>query len=118
MEPPYLTVAALSVYLSLSESTIRGLMKGPDPLPSFTVGRSRRFYRPAVDTWMARRAGASQAVDTVLDELRAGRRKDHADFQIRPPAAYSGQARSASTNVSGWPHGEPPTSKYAKRRPA
>jgi len=70
----YFDVVALSAYLSLSASTIRGLMKGSDPLPSFTVGRSRRFYRPAVDAWMARRAGASQAVDAVLDELRAGRR--------------------------------------------
>ena len=74
MEPSYFDIAALSAYLSLSESTIRGLMKDPDPLPSFTVGRSRRFCRPAVDTWMARRAGASKAVDAVLDELRAGRR--------------------------------------------
>ena len=74
MEPSYFDIAALSAYLSLSESTIRALMKGPDPLPSFTVGRSRRFFRPAVDAWMARRAGASQAVDAVLDELRAGRR--------------------------------------------
>jgi excisionase family DNA binding protein len=74
VEPSYFDIAALADYLSLSESTIRGLMKGPDPLPSFTVGRSRRFYRPAVDTWMARRAGASQAVDAILAELRAGRR--------------------------------------------
>ena len=74
MEPLYLGIATLAAYLSLSQSTIRGLMNGPDPLPSFTVGRSRRFYRPAVDAWMARRAGASQAVDAVLDELRAGRR--------------------------------------------
>ena len=74
MEPQYLTLADLSSYISLSASTIRGLMKGSDPLPSFTVGRSRRFYRPAVDAWMARRAGSSQAVDAVLDELRAGRR--------------------------------------------
>jgi predicted DNA-binding transcriptional regulator AlpA len=78
VEPSYFDIAALSAYLSLSESTIRALMKGPDPLPSFTVGRSRRFFRPAVDAWMACRAGASeatsQAVDALLDELRAGRR--------------------------------------------
>jgi len=74
VEPQYLTLADLSSYISLSASTIRGLMKGSDPLPSFTVGRSRRFYRPAVDSWLARRAGASQAVDLVLDEIRSSRR--------------------------------------------
>ena len=74
MEPSYFDIAALSAYLSLSESTIRGLMKEPDPLPSFTVGRSRRFYRPAVDAWMVRKAGASQGVDAVLDEIRSSRR--------------------------------------------
>ncbi len=77
MEPSYFNIAALSAYLSLSESTIRALMKGPDPLPSFTVGRSRRFYRPAVDAWMARQAAKSQAtaqaVDAILDELRSSR---------------------------------------------
>ena len=74
MEPSYFDIASLAAYLTLSESTIRGLMKEPDPLPSFTVGRSRRFYRPAVDAWMARRVGASQAVDAVLEELRSTRR--------------------------------------------
>lgn len=68
-----MSVAVLARYTSLSEGTIRGLMKGPDPIPSFTVGRSRRFYRPAVDAWMARQAGAGQAVDALLDEIKATR---------------------------------------------
>jgi excisionase family DNA binding protein len=71
--PQYLDVATLARYTSLSEGTIRGLMKGPNPLPSFTVGRSRRFYRPAVDAWMARRAPGA-GMDALLDEIRATRR--------------------------------------------
>lgn len=71
--PEYLDIATLARYTSLSAGTIRGLMKGPDPIPSFTVGRSRRFYRPAVDAWMARQAGAGQAVDALLDEIKATR---------------------------------------------
>lgn len=71
--PEYMDIATVAHYTTLSEGTIRGLMKGPDPLPSFTVGRSRRFLRLAVDTWMRRRAGASQAVDNVLEEIRSAR---------------------------------------------
>ena len=71
--PEYMDIATLARYVCLSESTIRGLMRNADPLPSFTVGRSRRFLRQAVDTWMRRRAGAFTAVDAVIDEIRAAR---------------------------------------------
>jgi hypothetical protein len=66
--------ATLARYTSLSESMIRKLAQDPaDPLSSFLVGRSRRFYKPTVDAWMARRMAALTAVDTVLHEIRSAR---------------------------------------------
>jgi predicted DNA-binding transcriptional regulator AlpA len=71
---PWLTLQAVAGYLALSPSTVRGLMKGPDPLPSFTVGRSRRFSMRSVDAWMRRREAREDAVEHELEILRARRR--------------------------------------------
>jgi hypothetical protein len=53
--PEYFDIATLARSTCLSESMIRKLVQDPlDPLPSFLVGRSRRFYKPAVDISMGR----------------------------------------------------------------
>ncbi len=72
--PEYLDIATLARYTSLSEAMLRKLLRDPlDPIPSFLVGRSRRFYRPAVDAWMSRRGAVGQAVDQALAEIRSRR---------------------------------------------
>lgn len=69
--PEYLDIATLARYTNLSEAMLRKLLRDSlNPLPSVMVGRARRFYRPAVDTWMAKRASESQGIDALLDDLR------------------------------------------------
>ncbi len=76
MEAAYLDLKRLAAYTSLSPSTLRQLMRDPlDPLPSFMIGRSRRFARQAVDAWMTRRIGAQTAQAHWLADLRARHRK-------------------------------------------
>jgi len=71
--PEYLDIATLARYTCLSESTIRNLLKSPDPIPSFLVGRARRFYRPSVDMWMRRRMAGPAGLDDVLEQIRRSR---------------------------------------------
>ncbi len=70
-----MSIAVLARYASLSESMIRKLVQDSlDPLPSFLVGRSRRFSRQQVDIWMNRRRMAEPlAIDDVLEQIRRGR---------------------------------------------
>jgi len=71
---PWMTLAAVAGYLSLSESTVRNLMRAShDPLPSVTVGRSRRFALRSVDAWKDRREAREDAVENELENLRARR---------------------------------------------
>ena len=72
----YLDLQGLSRYTSLSSKVIRKLQQDPvDPLPCVPVGRGGRYYRPAIDAWMARRAGQARAVDQVPEELRSDPRR-------------------------------------------
>jgi excisionase family DNA binding protein len=72
-EREYLTIAAAAQYLACSEGLIRKLLAAPDPMPSVTLGRSRRIPRVALDAWVSRRMVVPAGVDDVLAELR-GRR--------------------------------------------
>ena len=64
-EREYLTIAAAARYLDCSEGLIRKLLAAPDPMPSVTLGRSRRIPRAALDAWMARRMVAPAVADDV-----------------------------------------------------
>ncbi len=53
---PYLSMAALTGYLSLSRRTLQDLVNDPDdPLPTFRIGARLLARRSEVDAWMARR---------------------------------------------------------------
>jgi excisionase family DNA binding protein len=69
----YLSIATAAQYLDCSEGLIRKFLKAPDPIPSVTLGRSRRIPRVALDAWVARRAAVPGGVDDVLAALRARR---------------------------------------------
>jgi excisionase family DNA binding protein len=69
----YFTIAAAAQYLDCSKGLIRKLLAVPDPMPSVTLGRSRRIPRVALDAWVSRRMVVPAGVDDVLAELR-GRR--------------------------------------------
>jgi excisionase family DNA binding protein len=69
----HLTIAAAAKYLDCSKGLIRKLLAAPDPMPSVTLGRSRRIPRVALDAWVSRRMVVPAGVDDVLAELR-GRR--------------------------------------------
>jgi excisionase family DNA binding protein len=69
-EREYLSIAAAAQYLDCSEGLIRKLLADSDPMPSVTLGRSRRIPRAALDTWLARRMAAPGGVDDVLAKLR------------------------------------------------
>ena len=72
-EREYLSITTAAQYLDCSKGLIRKLLAAPDPMPSVTLGRSRRIPRAALDTWVARRMAAPVGVDDVLDQIRRAR---------------------------------------------
>ncbi len=72
-EREYFTIATAAQYLDCSKGLIRKLLAVPDPMPSVTLGRSRRIPRAALDAWVARRMAAPVGVDDVLEQIRRDR---------------------------------------------
>lgn len=78
-EREYLSIATAAEYLDCSKGLIRKLLAAPDPMPSVTLGRSRRIPRAALDAWITRRMAEPVGVDDVLnrddvlEQLRRGR---------------------------------------------
>jgi hypothetical protein len=73
-EREYLDLKELKVYSGISIRKLRAFLRDPaNPIPSISLGRMIRVYKPAFDTWMANH----QTVDLkrVLDEVRSARRK-------------------------------------------
>jgi len=73
-EREYLDLKELKVYSGISIRKLRALLRDPaNPIPSISLGRMIRVYKPAFDAWMANH----QTVDLkrVLDEVRSARRK-------------------------------------------
>ncbi len=73
-EREYLDLKELKVYSGSSIRKLRALLRDlANPIPSISLGRMIRVYKPAFDAWMANH----QTVDLkrVLDEVRSARRK-------------------------------------------
>ncbi len=73
-EREYLDLKELKVYSGISIRKLRALLRDPaNPIPSISLGRMIRVYRPAFDAWMANHQ--TMDLKRVLDEVRSARRK-------------------------------------------
>jgi hypothetical protein len=73
-EREYLDLKELKVYSGISIRKLRALLRDPaNPIPSISLGRMIRVYKPAFDAWMANHHTVD--LKRVLDEVRSARRK-------------------------------------------
>jgi len=62
MPPEILTILDVAKMLKLSKRTICNLMvDGTNPLPALRIGRSVRFRRSDVDSWLEKLAAGEEA---------------------------------------------------------
>ncbi len=61
-----LTLGEVTSYLHVHRSTIYRLLRRKQ-LPAFKVARDWRFYREALDEWIARRTAAQMANNEMRD---------------------------------------------------
>jgi len=86
------------------------------PPPSFTVGRSRRFSRGAVDAWMARRMRAALSVDAVLEDIRPRCRPQDAVQAPHLPVQPGGRATKSKPDAR-WSHLRSPRPSTTREKP-
>ncbi|UGS36770.1 helix-turn-helix domain-containing protein [Capillimicrobium parvum] len=57
LHEPLLRASDVAALLGIPRSSVYDYARRHhDPLPSLTIGRHRRFYRSAIETWLASRA--------------------------------------------------------------
>jgi excisionase family DNA binding protein len=73
----YFSKKQLSEYSGFSMRRIHDLLKGPNPIPHFRVGRSIRVKREDFDSWLEQHYKVrTDLVDRILGEFM-GIRKHH-----------------------------------------
>ena len=69
-EDTFLDLKQLSLYSTLSDSTLRGYLSDPDkPIPFFRVNRKILIKKSEFDLWMEQFRGKNNDLNHIVDEM-------------------------------------------------